>query len=223
MREKRKCPNCSKETLSIKQTEEELKELLKEQIQLLVNACQLYDKGCKIEAKNIAIRLRVILWDKGRNTSLLTLLKKKNILFYDSAHDEGLLAPFMSIIGIRTSSDGIEYIPNLDKIPELISNNWINFEEWWDNAIIKGPFTRGDLILAVSHKVGGAHVDLKLDKKYSDLTRNNAMGFTHHNHKGVKTIPQGIELVVLRQIAYETLKTLNNEFPEIFTNLKMLL
>lgn len=198
-----------------KQTEEDFKNQLKDQIQLLLNACQSFDNGFKMEAKNIAIRLRILLWDKGRSTSLLTHLGKKNILFYDSTHDEGLLTPFMSFIGIRTTSEGIEYIPNLDSVPQLISNKKINFEEWWNQEILKGPFTREDVVRAVCNKDGGAHVDLNLDGEYADLTRKNSIGIVYYNGDVEKT-PKGIELAVIRQIAYEVIRSLKDEFPEFF-------
>lgn len=206
----------------VKQTEDDLKSQLKDQIQLLVNSCHSYDKGCKIEAKNIAIRLRVLLYDTKSSISLLTLMNKKNILFHDSAHDEGLLSPFMSVIGIQVTSKGTEYIPNLDEIPDLTSNRFVNFDEWWSNPIIKGPFTRGEFIRYVSHMDGGAHVDPKLNKKYANLTRNNSMGWTHHGYNGEITTPDGIEFAVLRQIAYEVLKTFEKGFPEIFKSVKNL-
>lgn len=200
----------------VRQTEEDFKALLKQQIELLLRSCQSFDDGLRIEAKNMAIRLRVILYDKGRNISLLTHLGKKNILFYDSTHDEGLLTPFMSFIGIKISSSGTEYFPLLDEIPELRSNKKVNFEEWWNKEVLKGPFTREDLILNIAHKDGGAHVDSNLDKKYADLSRNNSMGWEHHGYNGEITTPEGIELVTLRQIAHEVLKSLKDEFPELF-------
>lgn len=206
----------------IKQSEEDLKSQLRDQMQLLINSCRLYDDGCKIESKNIAIRLRVLLYDTKQSTSLLTLLKSKDILFYDSTFNEGLLSPFMSFIVIQLRGKETEYFPILDKFPH--KDKKITFDEWWNKAIIKGPFTRGDLILAVAHKDGGAHVDLKLDKKYVDLTKNNSMGWESYGDNGEIIPPNpGIESACLRQMAYEVIKTLNIEFPEIFADLKMLL
>lgn len=149
-----------------KQTNEELKTNLKGQIQLLINSCSSFDKGFRIEAKNMAVKIRVILHD-ARWPSLLTLLNKKNILFYDSAlvKDKRSTQPHMGLIELKLMIGGAEYSAPLDKAPSKELNGKIKFEEWWDNNIVledanKNQFTRKDLVLIMCNQDGGAHVDL---------------------------------------------------------------
>ena len=73
-------------SMNILQTEEDLRDQLKVQIGFLVQSSDAYDRGNVDEAKILAIALRILLHDKGRTSvSLLTLLNKKDILFYDTA------------------------------------------------------------------------------------------------------------------------------------------
>lgn len=71
----------------VRQTEEELKSHLKEQIQFLLRSAKSYDEGFTSEAKRLAVVIRVLLHDTNRSTSLLTLLQRKDMLFYDTAWD----------------------------------------------------------------------------------------------------------------------------------------
>ena len=53
-----------------------------EQFKFLVKSCNDFDAGDEVEAKRISTALRILLKDKGRNTSVLSHLNKKNIDFY---------------------------------------------------------------------------------------------------------------------------------------------
>ncbi|AEG19230.1 hypothetical protein [Methanobacterium paludis] len=205
----------------VKQSEEDLKSQLKDQIQLLLNSCQLFDEGFKIEAKNIALRIRVLLHD-ARSHSLLTQLGKKDILFYDTSldYDSRNPFPYMGLIKIMKRPKGDEFFAPLDEDSSRYLNGKITFSKWWNELIVledsnKNPFTRKNLILTVSNKDGGAHVDSELNEEYVNLTRNESIGWMYANNAGEGYI-MGAELTTIRQIAHEVLKSLKDEFPEIF-------
>lgn len=58
------------------------------------------------------------------------------------------------------------------------------------------------LVLALANKVGGAHVDPKLDGNYVSLTQENSVGIHYLDGDDYKGAVDG-ELHTVRQIAYE--------------------
>lgn len=208
-----------------KQTEEDFKKHLGEQIGFLSRSASAYDEGYESEAKRMAIVLRVLLYDNGnRSVSLLTHLNKKEILFYDTARDldplnilaESTLTYMMMTIG---ESEQCKYLPILDEPQISIADKKVSFEEWWNKNIIKdmqgNTFSRGKLINSVCNKDGGAHIDAKLNENYANLTRNNSFGITYELKNSSGPIP-GVELASIRQITHEVLKSLKDEFQEYF-------
>lgn len=74
--------------------------------------------------------------------------------------------------------------------------------------------TRKDLILTVCDKDGGAHVDAEFDEAYYALSRSNSLGWKYQKNGVEQDFAGKPELACLRQIAYEVLKSLKDEFPE---------
>ena len=205
------------------QTEDELKSHLVEQVEFLKNSSKSYDNGFLSEAKRLAVVIRVFLHDTNQSISLMTLLKKKNILFYDTALDYNPknLMPTMGLIVIKMGPNGGEYVPPLDDgAPERYQKGKIPFEKWWNKIVFVDKsgtkLTRKELVLAVSNKDGGAHIDPKLNKAYADLTRFNSLGWKFVKNGVEQEVITPPELVSIRQIAHEVLKTLKDEFPEYF-------
>ncbi|MGP8189074.1 MAG: hypothetical protein ACLQG5_04040, partial [Methanobacterium sp.] len=208
------------------QTQEDFRKHLEEQIGFLLRSAESYDEGYKSEAKRMAVVMCVLLHDRGDNTvSLLTHLNKKDMLFYDTAPDldpRDILAKSTLAHMFMTFGNGegnCEYLPNLNENPVTKKNVKVSFEDWWDKEVIKDmsgtTFTRNELVTKVCNQDGGAHIDAKLNKKYADLTRNNSMKITYQiNDKG-GPIPD-VELASVRQISYEVLKSLKDEFPTFF-------
>jgi len=209
--------------VQVRQTEDELNSHLKEQIEFLKRSSQAYDEGFESEGKRLAAVIRVLLHDTQNSTSLLTLLKKKDILLYDTSleYNPRNLASTMGLIMMRVGPNGAKYVPPLDDGPPIrYSKAKIAFEEWWNKIVFadtKGnKLTRSDLVLAVSNKDGGAHVDPKLNSAYADLTRFNSLGWKVIQ-KGVrKDFATKPELASIRQMSHEVLKSLKDEFPEYF-------
>lgn len=210
----------------IKLTEDDLKSQLKGQIEFLIRSGELFDKGITDEAKNMATHLRVLLHD-ARYPSLLTQLSKKDILFYDSSLDQNKNNPLchMGLIKLNLEINDISmsayFDPPLDKEPERYLKEKISFNMWWNQIILENfnrqPFTRKELILAVANTDGGAHVDSDLEEEYFDLTRENSLGIRFMD-ENVEELLIDSELVSIRQITHEVLKSLKDEFPELFIN-----
>ncbi|PGK30628.1 hypothetical protein CN902_10995 [Priestia megaterium] len=206
------------------QTENDFMNYLKEQIEFLQMSANSYDNGYKSEAKRLAVSIRVLLHDTNQSQSLLKLLNRKNIHFYDSAskyNPENLLS-HMGLVDMVFSTDPNEsgYIPHLDDLPPYLKTRKKSFKNWWTKQIIledseKSPFTRRDIVLSLSNKDGGAHIDPKLNKKYANLSRKDSIGWKFSDGNQESTIFGG-ELATMRQIAHEVLKTLKDEFPELF-------
>ena len=209
--------------MQVRQTEDELNSHLKEQIEFLKGSSQAYDEGFESEGKRLAAVIRLLLRDTQNSTSLLTLLKKKDILFYDTSleYDPRNLASTMGLIMMRVGRNGAKYVPPLDDGPPIrYSKAKITFEEWWNKIVFadtKGnKLTRRDLVLAVSNKDGGAHVDPKLNSAYADLTRFNSLGWEFIQSGVKKDFATKPELASIRQMSHEVLKSLKDEFPEYF-------
>ena len=212
---------------TIPQTKEELLGYLKEQIRFLIDSSSSYDSGFQGEAKRLATVIRVLLHDTPRSTSLLTQLDKKTITFYDTAidYDPNNLAPHIGLVMFRISTQsGAEYVAPLDNLsPSRIKKGKVSFDEWWNKIVFKDNqnnfFTRGDLVLTVANKEGGTHIDPKLKKAYANLSRFNSLGWKSSIRKGGVEIEADLNNPVspsIRQIAHEVIKTLKDEFPDLF-------
>ncbi len=132
----------------------------------------------------------------------------------------------MTLIQTRLSfPDRMDYVPYLDECFSIFPIlKKINFESWWNETVIldknKSKFSRKLLVLSLSNKDGGAHVDHTLDEQYANLSRFNSLNWvlitSEHEIKGPSTGP---EIASVRQIAYEVLLTLKDEFPDLFIQL----
>jgi len=214
--------------VKVRQTKDELKSHLKEQIEFLKRSSQAYDEGCTSEAKRLTVPLRVLLHDTHNSTSLLTHLKRKDILFYDTSLDYNpnnllsTMGPIMTKITItKTGQKSAEFAPPLDDGPPTRHRKGkISFEKWWNKIVFadrKGnKLTRRNLVLAVANKDGGAHVDHELDKDYANITRFDSLGFVFVQDGNKRHFATHPELAGVRQISHEVLKSLKDEFPEYF-------
>jgi hypothetical protein len=210
--------------MKISQTNEGLKDHLREQINFLRSSAKSFDDGYEGEAKRLAVVIRALLHDTDRSVSLLNQLGMEEMSFYDTAIDyrpENLLSAH-GLIMMRMGQDGAKYIPPLDDgPPSRYMNGKVPFDEWWSKTVIAdlhgSRFSRGDLILSVSNKDGGAHMDPHLDEAYVDLTRNNSLGWEYQiDREEKKELSSQPELASIRQIAYEVLRSLRDEYPDCF-------
>jgi len=183
-------------------------------------SCHSYDRGFIDEAIRIAIIIRVLLYDTPKSTSMMTHLNMKNMLIYDTAgeYDPHNLVSHHGLIGLRFGSNKGDYVP---KLGEVSNKPKVSLDDWWNKIVLvdkcKNKFTRGELVLTVANKDGGAHVDAKLDKAYVDLTKNDSLGWYFEYSDGTKkSLETKPHLPSIRQMAHEMISSLEDEFPEYF-------
>lgn len=161
-------------------TQEDLDANLIEQLAFLESSASAFDNGFAGEAKRLAVTVRVLLHDTPKSTSLLTLLGKKEAKFVDTAapvNEQNVLS-HSSLVQVLVGPSGSTPLPLLDEGP---FNRQINFDPWWNGIVFvdkdKNEFSRKDIVLTLANKEGGAHVDTTLDRKYTDLRKNNSLNW----------------------------------------------
>lgn len=107
---------------------------------------------------------------------------------------------------MEINQNGAEFIAPLDDLPH--ESRKVKFQDWWFTPVIidnkNNIFNRKDIVTIMADQDGGAHVDKKIDKKYAELSQGNSLGWTDLKNRPIP----GAELVAVRQIAHEVLKTL---------------
>lgn len=197
----------------ISRTTEDLKTILKNQIQFLVNSSNAFDNNFEEEAIRMATVIRVMLHDTSRSKSLLGQLGLKNIEFRDSAtdYDPNNLVSHHGLVGwrFRGGKTPIYYTQLSERVYRMTF-----FDEWWEKIVIvdehNNKFTRKNLILNLANIEGGAHVDLSLKEDWHALTKQNSIGVTYILTNGTSVPLGNVEKHSLRQITYEVIESLNN-------------
>ncbi len=216
---------------------------LVEQLGFLDDSAAAYDRGVEREAVRLALTLRLLLHDgQPPARSLLGHLNVRDRLpWTDTAAGEiagsalsisaGLCMMRMHLDGSGTSS----YQPHLGDLPPERFHPPAAFVDWWEDPVITDAdgtqYNRRSLILWVTNKDGGAHVDQRLPRDYIAITRDNSIGITQVPSAevngaslgfGVEEAPDGIRrtrlagsplenslvLANVRQIAWELRDTL---------------
>ena len=211
------------------QTPEDLYKHFKEQISFLIKDARSFDKGNTPAAKRLASTLRNFV--KESPNSLLTLLHKKDILFYDTGIEVSrtmvfqvgdkinIVLPhtaFIQYIVGRTKKKEKFFIP-LDDVPSDCQNVKVSFNQWWGKLIYidsKGyELTRKTLVESVAEQDGGVHIDKKLNANYAAISRHKSHGIFQAINGHYQQL-EGIELAMIRQIVHEFLKSIADEFPQ---------
>lgn len=199
----------------IELTSHDLQEHLKEQLEFIESSAASFDCGFEGEIKRLAVSVRVLVHDTKKSTSLLNLLERKNIDYVDTSlpYDENNKITHSSLVQMSLGNRASKALPLLDDGP---FTRMASFETWWNGIVFvdkdRNEFSRKDIVLSLANKEGGAHVDKKLDKKYSDLRKNNSLGWFDVAPDG-KQAPSSDQVpAAMRQIAHETLKTLKPSY-----------
>jgi hypothetical protein len=204
----------------IKLKYEDLEEHLKEQIEFLNTSCGLYDDGKFIEAKRIAIIIRVLFHDTRHSKSLLGQLGRKSDSFYSTnlPLTSESLNTYSGLIMIGIKGKDSIYYPKLDEMP--FSVNWLPFQSWWEEIVFRDKFgneiSRSSLIGTSTNQDGGAHVDEALDEIYYNLSKNNSLETSIFDGEQSHPIPNP-EKAAIRQIGHEVLKTLLIDYEKMQT------
>jgi len=213
--------------LSVKQSEQEILRHLEEQTGFLQRSADAYDNGFIGEAKRMATTIRIMVHDTRQSTSLLTSLGKKDLQFYSTAAniDNGTAMSTYRLVALKLSKNQdtskASYYAPLDDRPLFVNvNKKMVFRRWWNEIIIidkmRNEFSRKDLVLLVSNKDAGEHCDPELDNADAALKKYNSSGWSASGSKGTGRNLEGVELVTIRQICHEVLKSLKDEFPGFF-------
>jgi hypothetical protein len=198
---------------------DELLQHLRIQFNLLQTACTGYDNGNKVEAINIAMRLRVLFHDsKPRSTSLLEQLGVKDKFRIDDTafiETKGNVLPYCGLVGLLMVGDFGEFWAPLDEGDQSrYEKGKVNFEFWWQQAVVNNKaglyLTRKQLIRNICDKEGGAHIE-RASVDYETL--KNDPGYKYFTSRNIIT---GWELASTRQIGYEVERALIEFFPDIF-------
>jgi len=205
-----------------KQSKEELRNHLVENLGFLKASSSSFDAGFYGEAKRLALTIRVLVHDTEKSKSLLYLLgTKAGMGFFDTANDvnSNNFGSHLGLIGTQAIADGkggvsAGYFAPLDEFILGRPNKFIFFPTWWNKVVIidskRNQFSRRELVLALANKDGGGHVDPTLDESYANLSRNNSVGWIFSNGKTKRPL-EGVELFSVRQIAYELSKSIERQ------------
>jgi hypothetical protein len=205
--------------MSVKQSNDDLRSQLKDQIDFLKSSAKDYDDGRINEAKRIAISIRVLVHDTEESQSLLMQLNKKNIVFYDTATKPipgNLISTPILVYLYCCGAEPTRYLPRLTNSRA----QKVNFDQWWNGIAIDDSrgnvLTRKTLILKMCNQDGGAHVSPKLHSGYAAISKLNSVGWKYVSPDGNEQDIMGVEKASVRQIGYEILKSLEDEFTEYF-------
>jgi len=210
--------------MKINRSRKDLLDQFNDTILKLRKFCNLYDDGDKSMAKDISVKLRLLFHTTDYSKSLLKQVKLEHIQFKDSAfsYDPRNLMTHHGLLYIRIDTQGIRLSPHL----ELSVISSVSFANWWDSKKVivdkkKNVFTRRKIVLELANTDGGAHVDSKLKEDYFNVSRANSLGWVHFDPKTNKNTPDEDPIPpCIRQIAYETLLTIENIDIERESNLK---
>lgn len=213
---------------TVRRSDHDLIEALRQQFELLKSACSAYDDGNELEIINIATRLRVILQGAGSLISQLNL--SKDLKFRDTSTHR--LDPDRNIcvanIGVKLTADaGAQWIPLFEGWPEGHPKPPSQtFGAWWTEPIMPAStpdgldrtprHSRQELVLAIANQDGGAHVGHR-DADYDELTRDHFTYEVAWRTSGSESSFQPVQgnpvNVCVRQIGHEVLGTLALDLP----------
>ena len=192
---------------------QQLIEKYHEQLLFLRNSAKLYDAGSYAEAIRLATTMRVLFKHRGENKAVLNQIESHEELdflvpkFLDTAFNFHQ----MPLVLICTTKNGAEIVPTLDD--EIVKKK-IDFDSWWNGIILRLPngrrVSRALLIESVADREGGTHLDPR-PSDFIDQISKFGLGW-HFEHQGSSVPAKYIIHASMRQIAHETLRTLDMEY-----------
>lgn len=215
---------------------DELKSELQDTVEIMLQACEAFDRGHEAQAKVLAVSMRLLVHE-GNGECLLRLLNlasrdskynKNNMQFHNTcpAVNPRNLLPHQGLLVMQVSPDGVKYVPPLDDYPPVIEKSRADFIEWWSEQVVLkddtgNTFTREGLVKFMANKTGLAHVDTKVSEELYRLSKLNAFGVKAFKELRGKVVreddPKNSPVPsAIRQIAHEMIRTLYDSVPECF-------
>lgn len=198
-------------SIKVQQTIDDLNRQLSEQLDFLQTSANRYDQGHTIEAKRMAVTLRILLHDTKNCKSLLGQLNKKGIQFHDTTIEDmsNVTTSYCGLVMVSIGSGRTKYIAMLDDVP---CKKMVDFDTWWNAIIFRDleghQISRKNLVVTMANQDGGAHVDPSINEEYSRLSKGKSLG-RMYSVDGKKWFDMlSADLSSVRQIAHEVLKSL---------------
>jgi|SRR5580704_7675158 hypothetical protein len=197
-----------------------LREKLEEQRHLLGKSIREFASGDLAEGVRLAIAMRVLVHETGGSKPLLGQLTPNylqlEVLDRKPPKEEKLppgthKAVVMSVpISVQISDRGVLLNTNLgvdDYEPSILG-------KWWTRPCLilpgLGGLSRKEIVLGITDKEGGAHVDVNLSPRYRQLMDSKQLQIGWG--KGEVT-PLNLSRYMTAQAAVELLHCLNKNFP----------
>jgi len=203
-------------------TKEETISALKEQLKLLTINCVTYDNGNEIIGKQISVVLRTLFHEGKTSRSLLKEMGIREITWLNTSHglhlDNQISECSLLTMNVSVGSGGI-YLAKCQTQYNLDEYRFIPFSQWWNMPVIldeqKHVINRREIVHYVADTDGGAHVDLELDEEYKEIIKPNYLGWNYGDEINGKPFSGKIELICMRQIAFEVLSTIKTKYPRL--------
>lgn len=211
--------------------QEELKNHLSEQLYFLESDLNSTNEK-EFLAKRTATTIRTLVHDTQSSNSLLNQLNLKGISFYNSSAGKDDISfwrgnfgingwgistlPFIGIVGkdvlVESNNVTVKYFPIYKQWNQLNYFKTIDFEAWWNGIIYDNrmgvTLSRKNLILNVSNKDGGAHID-ELRVEYISFKTADVFKYVYNGQiQGTDNMP--VYPAVL-QIAWELYNSIKKE------------
>lgn len=198
--------------MNVKLTHEEIHQHLIEQLEEIRCLCNAYDKGGSIVYKSISIKLRVLFHQTNLSNSLfnqLHLLDKEMTSTSGKKIEGNLFKYFYGLVHIIVKPEVKSIFGHGKLIPR---KEKVNLKYWWEEEVVLTDsngfdFTRKKIVLDISNKDGGGHVDPKVTSEYYNLKSGETSGVVF-NRNGIPYTFNPL-IASVRQIAEEVLLSFN--------------
>lgn len=196
--------------MKYKLSNQELQEQWDSHMLFLEKSCDSFDEGLFIEAKRLAVSLRVLFHQTLKSFALCNQLNYENqFLLWSSAYlyTPSNLSSSWTLLRLDSNAKGITYIPILQT--NSGRTFFLNVEDWWNEIIFddkKNFFSRKDIVLSVANQDGGAHIAPEFKDNYADILKRNSLGKFTIDGEEIQPLINPVYAAV-RQIAFEVLSS----------------
>lgn len=198
--------------MNIKLIHEELHQHLMEQLEEIRCLCDAYDRGEDIVYKSISIKLRVLFHLTKHSNSLLNqlhMLDKEMTSTSGKKIEGNLFKHFYGLVHIIVTPEDKSIFSHGKLIPR---KEKVNFKYWWKEEVVLTDsngvdFTREKIVLDISNKDGGGHVDSNVPREYYNLKSGETSGVVF-NRNGIPYTFNPL-IASVRQISEEVLLSFN--------------